>query len=290
MDLNFLSNFITVVNSGSISAAAKKLYVAQPALSLQLQRLEKEYGAKLITTGRGQHSLKLTAAGEIFYDKAREIVNLEKLTRQDIQDCQSGISGTLKLSISPSRAHTLVDKYMVPFSAKYPNVKYFTYEEANDVQIKHLLAGVTDFAITNAPIEGSERFDIIYERQEPVQVVLNKNCGSPLLKRKSIRLRDLARLELAITADYFEFISVLAKRQNVALRCKAICVLRETTLHFAYNNICAALNSVGHDNLPDNVVCIPLNRREVTAATMLYKLKGKKLPAVAELFLQNCSF
>lgn len=66
MDFEFYRNFITVAEAGNLTAAARKLAVAQPALSAQLKILEEHYGTPLIKTKRGQRQLQLTEAGEAF--------------------------------------------------------------------------------------------------------------------------------------------------------------------------------------------------------------------------------
>ena len=68
-------NFIAIVECGNILAASQKLMVAQPALSNQLKNLEKNMGTRLLN--RGSRAVTLTAAGEIFYQKAKIIVSME---------------------------------------------------------------------------------------------------------------------------------------------------------------------------------------------------------------------
>ena len=60
MTLDSYRNFVTIVDCGSIVAAANKLLIAQPSLSNQLKNIEKTYGAKLLL--RGNRSLELTDA------------------------------------------------------------------------------------------------------------------------------------------------------------------------------------------------------------------------------------
>ena len=74
MTLDSYRNFVTIVDCGSIVAAANKLLIAQPSLSNQLKNIEKTYGAKLLL--RGNRSLELTDAGRIFYKRAKEICML----------------------------------------------------------------------------------------------------------------------------------------------------------------------------------------------------------------------
>lgn len=66
MDIEYYRNFIAIVEAGSISAAAKQIAIAQPALSNQLKVLQKRFGTQLLHVRRGGHSIELTDAG-LFY-------------------------------------------------------------------------------------------------------------------------------------------------------------------------------------------------------------------------------
>ena len=84
MNIEYYRNFIAIVEAGSISAAAKRVAVAQPALSNQLKTLQKKFGTPLLNLKRGGHTVELTEAGCILYNKAntsapRKIILLKKL-------------------------------------------------------------------------------------------------------------------------------------------------------------------------------------------------------------------
>ena len=62
MNIEYYRNFIAIVEAGSISAAAKRVAVAQPALSNQLKTLQKKFGTPLLNLKRGGHTVELTEA------------------------------------------------------------------------------------------------------------------------------------------------------------------------------------------------------------------------------------
>lgn len=97
MTLDSYRNFVTIVDCGSIVAAANKLLIAQPSLSNQLKNIEKTYGAKLLL--RGNRSLELTDAGRIFYKRAKEICMMEEGLRNELLNQKAGFSELLKISI-----------------------------------------------------------------------------------------------------------------------------------------------------------------------------------------------
>lgn len=73
MNLEFYRNFIAMVEAGGMNRASREIHVAQPALTRQLQVMEKEYGAALVKPRKGRHALELTEAGWILYRQARQI-------------------------------------------------------------------------------------------------------------------------------------------------------------------------------------------------------------------------
>ncbi|MBQ3075360.1 MAG: LysR family transcriptional regulator, partial [Clostridia bacterium] len=84
MDIKTLRNFVEIVDSGSLTAASKKLFIAQPALSNQLKALEKEMNTTLIE--RNSRHQKLTDAGKLFYERAKSIILLENAMFSEISD------------------------------------------------------------------------------------------------------------------------------------------------------------------------------------------------------------
>ena len=111
MDLKQLLYFVTVVNEGNITAAARKLHIAQPALSNHIKNLEDDLDMKLFY--RGPRKITLTDAGEILYTKANNILELKHSIRRELEDSRSGFKGTLKIgTISAIDADLLENNFL----------------------------------------------------------------------------------------------------------------------------------------------------------------------------------
>ena len=80
MDLKRLYYFVTVVNEGNISHAAKKLHMSQPPLSTQMRLLEKELSCTLFE--RGSRQIRLTEAGKLLYERALTMLELSNQTKK----------------------------------------------------------------------------------------------------------------------------------------------------------------------------------------------------------------
>ena len=88
MDLRTLQYFVTIVEEKTITAAAEKLHMTQPPLTMQLHALERELGCSLFRReGRG---LKLTDAGRQMYRRATEILNMCANAKQEMTEYRLG--------------------------------------------------------------------------------------------------------------------------------------------------------------------------------------------------------
>ena len=91
MDMEYHRNFIAIVEAGSLSAASKRVHVAQPALSNQLKLLQKKFGTQLVNIRRGVHNIELTNAGCILYNKAKYLCSLEDDTQREYRTASTAI-------------------------------------------------------------------------------------------------------------------------------------------------------------------------------------------------------
>ena len=165
MDIKQLSYFVTIVEEESISAAARKLHIAQPPLSHQLKILEEELGVKLVE--RGSRRVTLTDAGKILYKRANNILELTHTTVKELDDFGNGMHGTLRLGTVSSSGAALLSNRMAAFTQKYPKV-HFEIHEGNTFELIELLtAGIIEIGIVRTPFQ-SEQTECITLEKEPM--------------------------------------------------------------------------------------------------------------------------
>lgn len=121
MNVNYFETFVTVVEKGSFSEAARTLKMSQPAISFQIQALEKHFGEPLLDRSGGR--VRLTAAGKVLLEHARKMVALNARLERAIDQLRTGLRGELTIEAS-----TIPGEYIVPpiigrFKAMYPRVK-----------------------------------------------------------------------------------------------------------------------------------------------------------------------
>lgn len=202
MDIKQLSYFVAIAEEESISAAARKLHIAQPPLSHQLKILEDELGVKLVE--RGSRRIALTDAGKILYKRANNILELTHTTMKELDDFGNGMHGTLHLGTVSSSGVALLSSRMTAFTQKYPKV-HFEIHEGNTFELIELLtAGIIEIGIVRTPFQ-SERTDCIFLEKEPMIAAGNPSLFSSSVK-DSISLIELKEKPLII---YRRFASLI---------------------------------------------------------------------------------
>ncbi len=95
LNLSQLQTFVTVAAEGSMTAAADKLFLTQPAVSQQMKNMEDDLGVELIV--RGSKQIKMTAQGEILYEHAKKILSLAQTAEVSIKSIGAKLHGELRI-------------------------------------------------------------------------------------------------------------------------------------------------------------------------------------------------
>jgi len=150
MELRHLRYFVAVVEIGSFSKAAQVLYVAQPALSLQIQQLENELGARLLA--RSSRGVTPTAAGKALLPEARSILRHAGLLARIVGAVDERASGVIRIGFVPSSTHTVLPRLITKLRSKLPGVNLIVREMSTAAQCAALLNGNIDLGIARPPI------------------------------------------------------------------------------------------------------------------------------------------
>ena len=151
MTITQLQYVLAVAEHQNFTKAALKVFVTQPTLSMQIQKLEDELGVKIFD--RTKKPIQLTETGRKIVNQARNIVN-ESDRIQDIVDQEKGfIGGTFRLGIIPTIMPTLLPMFLNNFIKKYPKVKLKIEELNTEAIIERLNEGHLDAAIAATPLE-----------------------------------------------------------------------------------------------------------------------------------------
>lgn len=126
MDLKQLEYILKIAEESSITKAAEKLFITQPALNQQLLKLEREFGLQLFY--RSKTDFRLTPAGRVYIDYARQILDLKKEAYTIISDIAHDQRGTLSVGLTPERGIQMFMEIYPAFYKLYPNVTIYPQE------------------------------------------------------------------------------------------------------------------------------------------------------------------
>ena len=186
MEFHQLRYVCAIADTGSFSRAAERCQIAQPSLSQQVLKLEKDLGAKLFD--RLGRSVRLTEAGRAFLPHARSILSQRETARSSVADKCADVRGCVAVGAIPTIAPYLMPRYTATFTKKYPEAKLRIVEETTPILVESLRDLSIDLAILALPLRHKD-LELFPLRTEPLFAVLPRN--HPLAAAKSLALKDL---------------------------------------------------------------------------------------------------
>ncbi|KRB39336.1 LysR substrate-binding domain-containing protein [Acidovorax sp. Root70] len=137
MDLRSLRYFIAVVEAGSLSRAAGSLYIAQPALTAQIKKLESELGAQLLE--RSHIGVTPTQAGVQLYQDARRLLSDASAMRERIQRLPQGPEGSITIALPFLLASLLMGPLLAHLKDTHPRIRVFVLDDLSLMVKKAML-------------------------------------------------------------------------------------------------------------------------------------------------------
>ncbi|MFZ3349957.1 MAG: LysR family transcriptional regulator [Xanthobacteraceae bacterium] len=154
MDLRHARTFVTVAELGTVSRAALRLRIAQPALSRQISALEQELGLKLFD--RIGRRLLLTGEGQQLLGDCRSLLNCASAIGEHARLLQRGDAGVLKVGASPQHIESVQSAFLYRYSLRFPNVQVQLIEAAGQDTMAMLERREIDLGQNLAPILGAD--------------------------------------------------------------------------------------------------------------------------------------
>src|SRR6202011_1718673 len=150
MELHQLRYFLAVAKSRNFSRAAESCHVAQPSLSQQILKLERELGETLFE--RKARQVLLTSAGELLQRRAERILHEVAEARREIRDAEGTPRGKVDLAALPTIAPYLLPRIIRGFSRRCPEVETVMHEETTGRAVGLLENNELDLALVSLPI------------------------------------------------------------------------------------------------------------------------------------------
>ncbi len=188
MELAQLEYFVKVIQEGSFSKAADRVYRTQPAVSIAIRRLEEEF--KLSLLDRSQKTPTLTEAGEVVYDYAQRILALRDQVSGAISELQSLKRGHVRIGANESTSLYLLPDVILAFRQQFPNVRVEIFRHVSDLLSRELLDRNVDLALmASEPSDREiEAFPVLKD-----ELILIMSPKHPLVGKQSVTIKELGK-------------------------------------------------------------------------------------------------
>jgi LysR family transcriptional regulator, hydrogen peroxide-inducible genes activator len=195
MNLRDLHYFVVLADVKHFGEAAKRCFVSQPTLSMQIKKLEDSLGVVLFE--RTNKQVFLTDHGHAFLSRAKTILLLVEEMKYLAKQSQDPFAGELRLGVIPTVAPALLPLVLPMMKKEFPHLKVWLIEDQTHRLVDKLAGGDIDAAIMAQPID--HHFMSINLYEEPFYFACT--ASHRLARKKKIAISDLADEQLMLLAE-----------------------------------------------------------------------------------------
>jgi LysR family transcriptional activator of glutamate synthase operon len=284
MEIRQIQYFLSIVETGSFSAAADEHYISQSSLSKQIIALEKELEVSLFD--RSKRKVFLTDAGEVFLEHAKQLNTTYKAVIADLNGCKSH-QDSLSIAAIPVLTQYGITSHIGQFRELYPHIQ-INLQELDGLNILSALEERRfDLAITRQNYLNADRFEYTEISKDKLLVVVSKRNQHAI--RSSISLKELHNDNFIVFDKVTDLHKLIMEECNRAGFDPTIFYSshrKVSVFGLVGANIGIALMPVKiyeYHRHPD-VVAIPLEENIECNLVLVY-LKNRELPQSAKTFV-----
>lgn len=186
MRMRQLQCFVVLAEELNFTRAAQRLNMSQPPLSTQIQTLERELGAELIS--RTSRKVTLTRAGELFLQRASNMLDQYERSLQEIREIQHGQDGMIEIGTTGSILRGGLSELLAGFAAAYPRITLRVHEQSPAAQINEVRSRRTDVSFNRSAPRDAE---LAHEYGWQEEMVALLRTDHRLAGRASVSVMDL---------------------------------------------------------------------------------------------------
>lgn len=281
MDIRQLRYFLTICEEGQITAAARRLHMAQPPLSLALKNLEDELGTILIK--RGNREIVLTDAGERLKEKAIQILRLCESAKTEVLSADRESKKVLTIGVVSSSHSIFLSEALHKFHTSYPKVRFELHEGSTFEVLEWLEKGIVELGVVRTPFP-HKQYQMLELQQECMVCVVQHNQNP--FKTTQIKLSELENHPLIYYQRYeqiyLELFVELGFTPNV------VCLNQDarTTILWAKAGFGIGLVPKSAISLIDmeDLDCIDIQEERLHTKLVMIMMKERYLSDMASIF------
>lgn len=193
MEFRQVQYFICLFEEGTVTGAARRLNIVQPALSMQIAKLEEELGQKLFE--RTKQGMMPTATARQMYHLFLPVVRDFAHARDQVMSTDGEISGHVNIGLIESITEGVLAETLAAFSEKYPNLGVTVADGYSKTLADWVLGGQIDAAIINKP---RRNLALNMEHVVDEDLVLVTRAGHPAAIPARLTLKQIPSLGLTL--------------------------------------------------------------------------------------------
>ncbi len=181
--------FLAVAEEGSVTAAARRLFVSQPAVSADISTLEDSLGVLLFK--RSNRGVSLTEEGKVLFEYVQKAFSLLSAGEERMREVAGLQNGTLHIGASDMTLRFFLLDHIAAFHGAYPNIRLSVTNAPTPDTLEAIRGGALDFGVVSGPLpEGQEEFFAIPVHR--FSDIFITSPDHPLAEKKKITRHDLA--------------------------------------------------------------------------------------------------
>jgi LysR family transcriptional regulator, nitrogen assimilation regulatory protein len=246
VDYRQMQYFVCLYEEGSVTRAAKRLNIVQPALSMQIARLEQTLERQLFV--RSPRGMTPTAHGKHIYDLFMPVLAEFERARAQLRESSGELVGHATIGLPASLAQVVLADVLAEFVASYPRVTVSVTEAYTEALVQSVAAGLLDAAIVNRPRHLALAATPVLDED----LLLVTSADFAALPAR-VPFRRLAKLRLALPTRQHglrAIVDAAAESAKVDLSCAIEADSLHALLDLARNGVAATI-------LPRSVACRP---------------------------------
>jgi len=282
MNLKRLDYFCQLAKIGNFTRTAKQIGIAQPALTIAMQKLEQEIGLKLIN--RAEKNALLTADGKVFQQYAIALLDQSKQMTLALEELKEGMKGSISLGVSAMMGSYFFPELLSTFKKAYPQIKIHLIDQGTAALETLLINGKLDLALVRCDQENEQ---LRYTAKMEEEVVAAMASHHALALKESIHLNEFCQYPLVLFHEgYFlrESVSQYSKKHQIDLDIRMETNLIELQKTLVQNDVgittCLARILVGEENIK----AVPFNPKMSFKLGLAWK-KSHYLSKASQTFI-----
>jgi LysR family hydrogen peroxide-inducible transcriptional activator len=229
MNLRDLKYIVEVAREKNFARASAKVFVSQPALSMQIKKLEETLGVEIFE--RDKQNFLITPVGAEIIKKAEIILQESEEIRMIAKNSKDPHKGEIRIGAFPTVASYFLPNFIKNIHKKFPHLKIFLIEAKSDELITKLKSGELDLCLLAMPIADD---NLIGEKIFSEKFLLATPKGHPFSKKSKIQIKELKKQELMLLEDghcmrdqALEICSMVKAFENQDFRATSLETLRQ---------------------------------------------------------------